>query len=291
MLAHGTTGNSEASTTRSPDTPRTRPGGVGHRHRVVRRRPCGRSRRHATPRSPPADEASSSSSSRHHFVETEALDDIAVDQPAAQRRRPVEQLGDDARRDAVLGVDHADAAHPVAVAGRERIGWSPPRKAALVCSAPRRRNPSISRSTSRLSDSRLNSTHRFGVRIGGGKPHPAGLGVGLVDEQHQRGDLLAHRMPGRLAGAGDEHVPRRRAWQSGRIAHRQHGCAAACARPSAPAGLMNEASAIDGWSISRCADAGQVGAHLDAQRAQCRRPGRSRRAADAPACGWRRCTG
>jgi hypothetical protein len=42
--------------------------------------------------------------------------------------------------------------------------------------------------------------------------------IGLVDEGEQRGDLLAHRMPGRLARHGHEHVALGHTGQVRRIA-------------------------------------------------------------------------
>ena len=121
VLAHGTTGKIEASTTRRPCTPLTRP--------CVSTTAIGSSAAaHPTGAGgvPDADRSLAHEGFErvvvaHHVLEREAFDDEVVDHVVAQRRRPVHQRRGDRCEHLVLGIDHADLADAVGVGRRERL--------------------------------------------------------------------------------------------------------------------------------------------------------------------------
>ena len=142
----------------------------------------------------------------HHLLEGEALGDDVADQVAPERGRPVEQRAGDRGQELVLGVDDADLAHAVGVAGRERVDVTAlhGRRRRRACRCMRK--ASISRSRSRRSDSRLNSTSgsaRQSREVSLTWPRSEAR---VVDGDQERGDALADRVPGRLADGDDEHV-------------------------------------------------------------------------------------
>ena len=96
VLAQGTAGNSEASTTRRPGDAAHPALIVGDRHRVaVRAHAAGAGGMPDADRGL-ADEFLQRVVVGHQLVEAIPLDDKPVDDPAAQPFRPVEQLRDDA---------------------------------------------------------------------------------------------------------------------------------------------------------------------------------------------------
>ena len=202
----------------------------------------------------------------HHLVEGEALDHELVDHVAAQRRRPVEHLRHDAGQDLVLGVDHADRPHLVAVGGGEgRVGHLAHRVGHLqrghqLEAAHQPVDVALVRQEVELDD-------RLAAIVARGELDLSGLRVGLVDEGEQRADLLAHRMPGRLGDDHGEHVAHRDAGQLRGIAQAQmdvparvlvHARAAAHERRQRDRGMVHQP----------LADAGQGGDHRDAHLAE-----------------------
>ena len=89
----------------------------------------------------------------------------------------------------------------------------------------------------------------------------ARFGEGFIDEDQQRGDLLANRVPGRFSAGNDEHVTRGRAANFGRVpvAHQN-----VPPRIIVEPGIrMQERCDRNGRVIQPLADASQIVPHHD----------------------------
>ena len=153
----------------------------------------------------------------HHLVEGKSLDHEIVDHVAPECRRPVEQGGHRLGQPLVLGVDHADLAHPVAVGGGEGNVRHLPERISHLHRGHQLKTAHQPVEVA-LVGKQVELDDRLASPVARGELDLAGLGVGLVDEGEQRADLLAHRVPGRFAGHGHEHVALGNAGQVRRIA-------------------------------------------------------------------------